>query len=306
MLDEIRRGLARELETDTYVALFKSFARRCRCARRFGGWLDLIAYQHGEAARKACGELSRAVGSDKGPDDAARKVGSDKGPDDAARDSEDGILCELFTCYAENRSPLWLTVLTLVFFPVLTANLVTRRHWRTCKEEMCSDLYWALTGALADVDPSSRQSEIVRQVINRTLGRFRQLCEKEWNHARRERASADLVHTAKEPNGPDLRLVALEERDEARWVLGRLRGMAERSAISREDLKLVLDTRMQEVNLQDAATARGLTYQAAKKRRQRAETAIRNLMPGAPGGNGHGLSPPSRQVRQVRRTTEAG
>jgi hypothetical protein len=250
MLDEIRKGLARELETDDYVALFESFSRRCSRARRFGGWLDLIAYQH----------------------------------EDAGRDSGQGVLCELFTCYAENRGPHWLPVLTLVFFPVLTANLATRRHWRICKKEMCSDLYWAHTGAFADVDPSSRQSEIVRQVINRTLGRFRQLCEKEWNHARRERASADPVHSAKEPNAPDQRLAALEDHEEARWVLGRLHGMAEKSAISREDLELVLDTRMQEVNLQDAATARGLSYQAAKKRRQRAEAAIRSLIPGAPAG----------------------
>ena len=61
-------------------------------------------------------------------------------------------------------------------------------------------------------------------------------------------------------------------------------GIADLDTATTQPLETVVQNIQGTVNLLEAATARGLTYQAAKKRRQRAETAIRNLIPGSPAG----------------------
>jgi hypothetical protein len=244
VLGRIRRALEGDLASETYGALFKAFSRRSPHARRFDGWSELIA------------SLQARV---------------------APPDVEDAVLRDLRACYLEEPGPLWHTVLTLVYFPALSSIHAKTRRWAAFPDVLWSDVHWAFLQAITKTDPSSCPAGMARKLYDNTFEGLRRLYKREWRHAEREKPSGDLDFPGNEPGSPEPGYAALEHRDEGDRALERLRALAEKGAFPRDDLDLFLATRVEGVGLEEAATARGISYQAAKKRCQRMAAAVRRL-----------------------------
>ena len=245
VLGRIRDELERDLESETFSALFKRFARRSRHAASCRGWTELIAFLQ---SRLASPEV------------------------------EDELLADLRSCYLEERGPLWHSVMTLVFLPALSSIHAKTRRWADSAESLWSDLHWSFLQAIPRTDPASCRAGIARKLYDKTYDSLRRIYRKEWDRRKRAISTESPDLAGWDPGSTDAGLAALETRERGEYALERLRALAEAGAFPEDDLELFMETRVRGIGLDEAAKARGISYQAAKKRCQRMAGTIHRAL----------------------------
>jgi hypothetical protein len=187
---------------------------------------------------------------------------------------KDQILRPIFEAHAEDEDPRWRAVLLAIFWPALGSIHFQKRHWDTDPDELWQSIVWIFLQVLCRVDVKRRPDRLVQKVFNDTVHRLCAEYRRVWNRADREvYPEPGQVEAMADLKGVDL--AEIDRRREQEAELKRLREHLDAGRISEADFFLILGTRVYGRSIPDHARGTGLNPEAAKKRRQRAEAAIR-------------------------------
>jgi DNA-directed RNA polymerase specialized sigma24 family protein len=231
-----------EIRSASYVELLRDVQTRHRAFQQFGAWNDLLQFMANPLADEALkNELLRTA-------------------------------LEAFKTSGDSR---WSLILLAIFWPGLESLCLRRQSWSADSDEIWQVAVMAFLETLRRVDTTKRTQRLVQKIINDTAHHLYDQFSRGWRKAKNEvltdwdtlqGLSADRLHY--EPN----RLHMMNAYDAATW---RLWLHVTEGRISEDDYRLVVGTRIYGYSLSDFADAMGESYEALKKRRQRAESCIR-------------------------------
>lgn len=242
--DADRKRLEREILDDEYQELLVGLGKEHPFLRGFADWGDVVAFMRSGPSR------------------------------DPAKDA---VLLPILRAHARDRDPRWRTILLVIFWPALESILRQKRHWDTDPDELWANIVWIFLQVVCRLDPSRRASRLSQKLFNDTVHRLHDEYRRAWSRAKREFAATpdevDAIAGGIEWTG----FAGIDLRDAQEHAIARLRQHADAGRISEADYLLLAGTRVYGRSVTDYAREAGLDYQVAKKRRQRAEAAIRRF-----------------------------
>ncbi|GAB4240868.1 MAG: hypothetical protein OHK0028_19150 [Deltaproteobacteria bacterium] len=242
-----REQLERELGTRECGRLLEDLRCTNSFFRRFASWADVIAFMR------------------TGTSDDPRK---------------DEVLRPILAAHAEEADPRWRTVLLLIFRPGLLSLHSRKRYWDKDPEELWHNITWTFLEVLSRIDVARRPERLVQKIVNDTAHRLHDEYRRIWDRLEREEnpGAGSLDSLAARPEEDPYRLCL--EREAQELEIRRFRAHVEAGRITEADFHLIVGTRVYGKQIADCAREMGLAYQAARKRRQRAEEAIRRFYEG--------------------------
>ena len=189
---------------------------------------------------------------------------------------KDEILRPIFLAHQEDADPCWRAILLAIFFPALESIDRQKRSWDQDREELWQNIVSTFLGVVCRIDIHKRPDRLVQKVFNDTVHRLHDEYRRIWRRSKCEVSVElhELDELAGQIEGIDL--AAIERREAQEAEVQRLRRHLEKGRISEKDFMLLTGTRVYGKSLADYAREMGMDYQVAKKRRQRAEDAIRD------------------------------
>jgi len=240
------RDLARleqELETRQYQELLIDLRRREPFLRVFASWADVLT---------------------------SMRRGTSRDP------RKDEVLRPILAAHAADQDHRWRTILLVIFWPGLTALHRRKSHWnRDDPEELWQRIFWAFHETICRINLDRRSDRLAQWIYNATAHRLYEGYERDWTRAKRELSTDpdDLGALAGRVDGIDIE--GIELREQHQRAIQRLREHCEAGRISEADCLLLIGTRLYGQSLREYARGAGVKIETAKKRRQRAEAAIR-------------------------------
>lgn len=234
--------LEQEVGGEPYASLLQRLQQTNEFLRPFASWNEVAAFMRGGAA------------------------------DDPRKDE---VLRPILAAHAEDRATHWRTVIIVLFWPRLRAVCHKREHWDRDVDALWANTLWAFLQSVCHHDLTRRSHLLFRQLTNSATRRLGD----EYRKARRRTAfevptDPEIVERlagGTKDCGPS----GLELQEEQDLRIERLREHLAAGRISETGFHILVGTSVYGKGLHEYAKEEGLSYQAAKKRRQRAEAAIR-------------------------------
>jgi len=239
-----RQRLEQELQSDRYQELIRKLQRQEPFLRRFKTWADVVAL------------MRNGVSQDSRKDDVLRPI---------------------LQAHSEDKDPRWRTILLVMFWPGLEAIHWQKRGWDPDPDERWQNIMWTFLEVVCRLDVQKRPFRLVQKVINDTAHRLHDQYRRVWNRTTCESSMASDELDVLGACVDDIDFGGIELREAQEAEIKRLREHWEAGTISEADFLLLVGTRVYGQSVADYARDAGLGYQAAKKRRQRAEAAIRRF-----------------------------
>lgn len=234
--------LEREIQTTEYRNLLTFLQREEPFLRRFSTWLDVIAFMRG---------------------------GSSRDP------SKDAVLRPILYSHREDEDHHWRTILLTIFWPGLMSIHSKKCHWDPDEpDELWQRIFWSFHESVCRIDVSRRPHQITSKLINDTIHRLFESYRRDWIHVERV-ASMDptiIQEMSGAVDGIDFDCMELREVHERE--ISRLQEHCRAGRITEADFFLIVGTRLYGQSIAEHAREVGLSREAAKKRRQRAEARI--------------------------------
>lgn len=189
--------------------------------------------------------------------------------------SKDVVLRAIFRAHAETQDPDLRTALLAIFWPGLESIHARKRAWDADDDARWSNVTWTFVQVVQRVNLQKRPDRLVQKVINDTLHGLHAAYRREWGRAAFETPMdpdclADAAGAAEASE-----IVAVELRDEQEAQATGIRQHLEAGRITEGGFHALVSTRVYGKPLRECAEERGISFQAAKQRRLRAEAAIR-------------------------------
>jgi hypothetical protein len=219
----------------------RKVARREKQAKDFTSWGELAAFMHA------------------GTSDDPRK---------------DAILRAIALSRDEDEHPLWNTALILFFWPGLLTLFSKKRKWDPDPEELWQTIVIEFLEAVSRLDVGRRRERIASKLINDTYSRTYRAYQPKWRREDQERAVEPAHIEPLIPAVPGIDLAAIELREVQELEIARYREAFEAGVIGEEGFYLLIATCVYGQSIADYAREKGRSYQALKKKRQRALAAI--------------------------------
>jgi len=236
------RELERKLGKEEYQRLLTKLQRTEPFLERFEVWADVVAFM---------------------------RAGTSRNP------VKDNVLRPIFQAHKEDDDSRWRTILMVIFWPGLEAIHSRKRRWDSDSEARWSNVIWAFLQSVCGVDVAKRPDRLAQKVMNDTTHKLHDEYREEWDRSSREIATDPQELEEASPCVEWADFDAVDTRDEQEAEVRRLRKHLEAGIISEENFQLIVDTRIYGMTIREWAVENGITVQAAKKRRKRAEAAIR-------------------------------
>ncbi len=240
--------LERELQSGEYEGLLRGLQHTELFLRQFRTWEDVIAFM---------------------------RTGTSADP------RKDEILRPILRAHGQDSDPRWRTILLAIFWPGLKSLAYRKRHWEDDPEygldELWQNIIWTFLKVVCRLDVSQRPARLVQKIMNDTNHDLYQMYKRRWDRTNRELPldQHEIESLAMVVDGVGLEI--LYRREAAEQEIDRLRGHRDAGRISDADCRLLVATRVNGMSVADYARDRGLNYEVAKKRRQRAEAVIRRF-----------------------------
>lgn len=244
-----RERLEQELEGSAYQTLLRKLQQKHLFLRRFRTWADVIAFM---------------------------RNGTSTDP------RKDEILRPIFEAHAKDKDPRWRAVLLAIFWPGLESIHFQKRGWDQDSDERWQNIMWTFLQVLCRIDVKRRRDRLVQKVFNDTVHHLHDDYRREWLHADREVATDPVELTALAGVAEGIDFEGMDLREACGKQIDRLRGHLDAGRITEADFLLLIGTRLYGQSISEYARGAGLNTEAAKKRRQRAEAAIRRHERGMP------------------------
>lgn len=252
--ERIRQGLERDLSSDEMRKIFDQLEERHPVLKRFVSPVELVKAMH------------------------ERKIESYR--------ERDGITAALIGEYQENPDlQILRSFLSLLFWPAIDHIFNSKKGQVQNKQELWSEVYWAFLNTILRYPLFSRPKKIAMNVKLDTLSK---VCRWQKDESKYRKAIA-LFASGTEPGelAGEVRPREIQDPGKAsdEWTekeIGRaqifLQRFVDEGVITEADYYLILGTRVYGAQLKQYALDHGLSPEAAKKRRQRAEKAIREYL----------------------------
>lgn len=242
--DEDRERLEQELQGSAYQALLRQLQRRHLFLCRFSAWADAIAFMR----------------------------------DGTSRDPrKDEVLRPIFEAHAQDQDPRWRTILMAIFWPGLNSIHIRKRGWDKDSDERWQNVVWTFLQVLCRIDLERRSDRLVQKIYNDTIHQLYDEYRRGWNRTNPEFTAGVEEIDALIGGVEGVEFAAVELREVQKIETERLRGHMDAGRITESDFLLLIGTRLYGKSVADCARKMGLNYQVVKKRRQRAEAAIRRF-----------------------------
>lgn len=245
------RSLEQELDDRNYQELLQRIKEREPFFKRFQNWRDVVAFM---------------------------REGTSEDPE------KNIVLRAIFRDY--KSEPLLKTVLYVVFWPALTSIDFHKRHWNPDSEERWQDIQWIFLEVISRIEIGKRSDRLVQKIYNDVVHRLHDECNRTWERQKME-IQPDIDDSIDDPlkgkkkkrhiNAVRIDTGAIDLCREVEAKARKLRGHLEGGRITEADFHLILGTRLLGKSLSDLAQETGQSYQAIKKRRQRAEAVIKQF-----------------------------
>lgn len=237
-----RRSVETEIREERYSELLRGLQARQPLFSRFASWDDLLMFMRNGSSQDSC---------------------------------KNDLLRAMLEAYKADNDPRWPVLLLAVFWPGLESLCLRRQMWESDLDELWQATVIVFLESLRRVDTAERPTRLVQKIINDTAHHLHDEFRRRWRRTDGEvltdwdtlqGLAAKRVHYE-----PD-RLYVMDAHDAAVW---RLRVHVDEGRISEADFNLVVGTRIYGQSISDYARSSGESYEALKKRRQRAEACIR-------------------------------
>jgi hypothetical protein len=242
-----REKLEKEIQRTEYDGLLAELRRNCPPAEAFTTWTGVFDFLHTDEQ-----DLTK-----------------------------DEILRNIFTLHKHGQDSRWRSILLVIFWPALESIHWKKRHWDTDPEERWQNITWVFLRVVCRIDPVVRPHRLAQKVVNDTI---HHLCDDYRHIWRRMEKEIPMNDDELEELGigtQDIGFGAAESAIEKDRQVECLRRHLQHGRINDSDMFLVIGTRIYGKALSECAAKQGISYQAAKKRRQRAEAIIRKAEEGS-------------------------
>jgi len=239
---EERILLFRDLQTETAHALLRKAQRRDQRFPQFTSWDEAIAFMHNAK------------------EDAREK---------------DAILRAIFSCRSEDGHPTWGTVLLLFFWPGLLSLFRRTFRYDPDKDERWRAITATFLESVKRLDVERRPDRIASKLMNDTRSYLYEKYDRIWTHQDRQRQQEPGFwkrHMKSTATGHGK--AGRDHHESAESVMQLLRKARAAGVLDEHDRYLLIGTILYGKSLADCACEIGLTYEAAKKRRQRAYRSL--------------------------------
>ena len=242
--DRDRERLERQLESSEYQELLRRLQKKEPFLRQFKTWADELAFM---------------------------RSGTSRDP------RKDEILRPVFRAHGGDQDPRWRAILLAIFWPGLESIHFRKRGWDADPDERWQNITWTFLQVLCRVDVKRRPDRLVQKVYNDTIHHLHDEYRRVWDRAKREFTAEPEEIDALIGGVDGVDTAGIELREAQEIEVNRLREHLEHGRITEPDFLLLVGTRVYGQSVADYARETGLDYQVAKKRRQRAEAAIRRF-----------------------------
>jgi len=245
-----RERFQQEIHSSEYKKLLRALQCDCPFFRRFVTWMDVIGFMW---------------------------AGTSTDP------RKDEILRPIFEAYSKDQDARWHLIILVMFMPALENLHGQKYRWDPDSEELWSNILWTALEVFSRIDIKRRPDRLVQKIYNDTFHRLFEKYLGVWRRSRREVpvdwdelvALADIreamAHAGKfECINFFTHGFREEKENEIRQLLKHL----EAGRITEDDFLLLVGTKVYDGSIATYAPKVGLSYEAAKKRRQRAEAVI--------------------------------
>ena len=205
-------------------------------------------------------------------------------PDPEKRELKDRVLFGIFTAFRIDPDPLWMSFLTLIFLPMLSKLYNQKSFYEDSgdTEDLWQQLYWCFLQTIHNLDPDRRPRGIAAKVKNDTRKRLYEHYRALWESRKAYGRMVDFVREIE----PIIREHQLHRRhpfpaDEGETQMERLDELSvclKAGVIKDSEYQLLVSTEVERYSLRYLAQRYGISYEAMKKRRQRALTAVQKYL----------------------------
>jgi len=242
-----RQRLEQELGGETYTSLLRQLHETNAFLRRFGDWSDFIAFMRAGAS------------------------------DDPHKEE---ALLAILTAHAGDRDPRWRAILLAVFWPGLDSIFNRKKRWDADADERWQNVQWAFLQTVCRLDVGRRTDRLVQRLMSGTIHRLHDEYRRVWNRSEHETAIDPEQLEELLAGGEELDFDAMDLRAKQEAEIKRLREHADAGRISEADFLLLVGTRVYGKSAAQYARETGMSCDLARKRRLRAEAAIRRAEDG--------------------------
>lgn len=179
----------------------------------------------------------------------------------ASMDDKDAILRCLIDQVQTGQTGACQSALLLAFWPGLCAIAQRRIGWNDHEDQMWPVLQHAFLSTVQTIDLSNASSGIAGALMRLTAAALRHDYRPEVTYESRRCDLIEMVDRTQTDDEARLRLAFARRRVSRAYRTRR---------VSADDLRLIRETELEGVPFEEAAQARGTTYEAIRKRRQRA------------------------------------
>ena len=239
--DQDYERLEQEIRGQSYTALLQQLQQTNAFLLRFGDWSDFIGYM---------------------------RQGTSQDP------LKERALLAILKAHTTDRDPRWRAILLVVFWPGLGSIFSRKKHWDADADKRWQNVLWSFLQTVCKLDISRRTDRLVKRIINGTIHRLHDECQRIWKHYERE-PPTDPEQFMEMVGGDELDFDAINRRSNQDAEIERLREHADAGCISEVDFLLLVDTRIHGKSAAQYAREIGISSNLARKRRLRAEAAIR-------------------------------
>jgi hypothetical protein len=201
---------------------------------------------------------------------------------------KDEILRPIFAAHRKDEDPRWRTILLVIFWPGLESIHFKKHHWdRKDPDEFWQNTVWTFLEVLCRIDIKQRPDRLVQKIYNSTVHHLHDEYRRRWDRTEHETSieqeelekfvDEDEFNAALAGEVVGVNFAALELREMQTIEIKRLRAHMDAGRINEADFLLLVGTRIYGKSVTDYARETGLAFQVLKKRRQRAEEAIRRF-----------------------------
>lgn len=190
---------------------------------------------------------------------------------------KDEILRPILMAHGKDQDHRWRTILLVVFWPALRSIQRKRGHYdRNEPDELWQRTFWAFHQTICAVNLKHRNNRLVQWIYNTTLCHLRDEYRRDWRREAREvRSESAPIEQVADIRGIDFD--GIDRRIAEEIEIESLREHLAAGRIKEADFLLILGTRIYGQSIREYASGVGLNAEAAKKRRLRAEAAIRRF-----------------------------
>lgn len=234
--------LEQEIAGADYTALLLKLQETEPFLRQFDGWMAVVAF------------MRNGTSTDPRKDDVLRPI---------------------LAAHTADRDARWRTILMVVFWPGI-ASIVNRKwRWDGDDDERWQNVLWAFLQAVCKTDPAKRRQRFSQKIVNDTLRTFYDDYRRAWNREGREVVTdpgmfEELAGVDDTPVFENLDRLWAQDAE-----IERLRSHQDAGHISEIDFLLLVGTRVYGKTAAKSGSAIGMNPEQSRKRRQRAEAAIR-------------------------------